>query len=35
MDGINTGRAIPVNIGNFNKLRQIFEDVKDFGKKTY
>lgn len=35
LDVVGTGGTIPGDLGDINKLREIFEDIKDFGKKTY
>ena len=35
IDVVGTGGTIPGDLGDINKLRQILEDIKDFGKKTY
>lgn len=35
IDLVGTGGTIPGDLGDLNKLREILDDMRDFGKKTY
>jgi hypothetical protein len=35
IDVVGTGGTIPGDLGDFNKIREILDDMRDFGKKTY
>lgn len=35
IDLIETGGTIPADLGDINKLREVLDEMKDFGKKTY